>query len=155
MVYSKGTFVLLSKNRTRYRSMERTGIEHITTVGDGPEPALSLSKGAVPPSPPAPVPVSAQAIPFWELLETGKVPDEYLKTEYVTQQFVERLVHYVLSIPSKSISIPQLSAILEQIDARQQIFFFKRLKETSPHSLKEFAPLYYGVMAEFHPLLFT
>jgi len=147
--------VLLSKNRTRYRSMERTGIEHITTVGDGPEPALSLSKGAVPPSPPAPVPVSAQAIPFWELLETGKVPDEYLKTEYVTQQFVERLVHYVLSIPSKSISIPQLSAILEQIDARQQIFFFKRLKETSPHSLKEFAPLYYGVMAEFHPLLFT
>lgn len=147
--------MLLSKNRTRYRSMERTGIEHITTVGDGPEPALSLSKGAVPPSPPAPVPVSAQAIPFWELLETGKVPDEYLKTEYVTQQFVERLVHYVLSIPSKSISIPQLSAILEQIDARQQIFFFKRLKETSPHSLKEFAPLYYGVMAEFHPLLFT
>ena len=155
MVYPKETFVLLSKNRTRYRSMEKTGIEHITTVGDGPEPALSLSKGAVPPSPPDPVPVSAQAIPFWELLETGKVPDEYLKTEYVTQQFVERLVHYVLSIPSKSISIPQLSAILEQIDARQQIFFFKRLKETSPHSLKEFAPLYYGVMAEFHPLLFT
>lgn len=147
--------MLLSKNRTRYRSMEKTGIEHITTVGDGPEPALNLSKGAVPPSPPDPVPVSAQAIPFWELLETGKVPDEYLKTEYVTQQFVERLVHYVLSIPSKSISIPQLSAILEQIDARQQIFFFKRLKETSPHSLKEFAPLYYGVMAEFHPLLFT
>ena len=83
------------------------------------------------------------------------MPGEYLKTEYVTQQFVERLVHYVLSIPSKSISIPQLSAILEQIDARQQIFFFKRLKETSPHSLKEFAPLYYGFMAEFHPLLFT
>lgn len=106
-------------------------------------------------APPHPVPVSAQAIPFWELLETGKVPDEYLKTEYVTQQFVERLVHYVLSIPAKSISIPQLSAVLEQIDARQQIFFFKRLKETSPHSLKEFAPLYYGFMAEFHPLLFT
>lgn len=106
-------------------------------------------------APPDPVPVSARAIPFWELLETGTVPDEYLKTEYVTQQFVERLVHYVLSIPSKSISIPQLSAILEQIDARHQIFFFKRLKETSPHSLKEFAPLYYGFMAEFHPLLFT
>ncbi len=106
-------------------------------------------------SPPDPVPVSAQAIPFWELLEAGTVPDEYLETEYVTQQFVERLVHYVLSIPSKSISIPQLSAVLEQIDARQQILFFKRLKETSPHSLKEFAPLYYGFMAEFHPLLFT
>ncbi len=106
-------------------------------------------------SPPDPVPVSAQAIPFWELLETGHVPDEYLKTDYVAQQFVERLVHYVLSVPSKSVSLPQLSAILKQIDARQQIFFFKRLKETSPHSLKEFAPLYYGFMAEFHPLLFT
>ena len=164
MVYPKEIFALLSKNRkARYRNMEKTGIEHITTVGGAPDPALpvlsevegSLSKGAVPPSPPDPVPVSAQAIPFWELLETGKVPDQYLKTEYVTQQFVERLVHYVLSIPSKSISIPQLSAILEQIDARQQIFFFKRLKETSPHSLKEFAPLYYGFMAEFYPLLFT
>ena len=127
--------------------MEKSGTAHTTTVGAGPR--------AVPPSPPDPVPVSARAIPFWELLETGKVPDEYLKTEYVTQQFVERLVHYVLSIPAKSISIPQLSAVLEQLDARQQIFFFKRLKETSPHSLKEFAPLYYGFMAEFHPLLFT
>ena len=104
---------------------------------------------------PDPVPVAAQAIPFWELLETGTVPEEYLRTEYVTQQFVERLVHYVLSIPAKSISTPQLSTILEQIDARQQMFFFKRLKETSPYSLKEFAPLYYGFMAEFHPLLFT
>ena len=106
-------------------------------------------------SPPDPVPFSAQAIPFWELLETGKVPEEYLRTEYVAQQFIERLVHYVLSLPSKSVSTPQLSTILEQIDARQQIFFFKRLKEASPHSLKEFAPLYYGFMAEFHPLLFT
>jgi hypothetical protein len=127
--------------------MGETGIERTSTIGDGP-PAVSIS-------PSDPVPFSARAIPFWELLETGKVPDEYLRTEYVTQQFVERLVHYVLSIPSKSISITQLSAILDQIDARQQIFFFKRLKETSPHSLKEFAPLYYGFMAEFHPLLFT
>lgn len=151
MVYPKETFLLLSKKpqrKTRPRDMGKPIREHTTTVvGDGSR--------AVPVSPPAPVPVSAQAIPFWELLETGKVPEEYLKTEYVTQQFVERLVHYVLSVPSKSISIPQLSAVLEQIDARQQIFFFKRLKETSPHSLKEFAPLYYGFMAEFHPLLFT
>lgn len=106
-------------------------------------------------APPNPVPFSAQAIPFWELLETGKVPDDYLRTEYVAQQFVERLVHYVLSLPAQSISIPQLSAVLEQIDARQQIVFFQLLKETSPHSVKEFAPLYYGFMAEFHPLLFT
>lgn len=150
MVYPKETFCSYPKGqqgKTRSRNMGKTGIEHATTVEGGSR--------AVPPSPPDPVPVSAQAIPFWELLEAGKVPDEYLKTEYVTQQFVERLVHYVLSIPAESISIPQLSAILEQIDSRQQIFFFKRLKETSPHSLKEFAPLYYGVMAEFHPLLFT
>ena len=106
-------------------------------------------------SPPYPLPLSAQAIPFWDLLESGTIPQEYLRTEYVTEQFVERLVHYVLSVPSKSISMPQLSVILEQIDPRQQVFFFKRLKETSPHSLQEFASLYYGFMAEFHPLLFT
>jgi len=106
-------------------------------------------------APPDPIPLSAQAIPFWELLESGKVPEEFLATEYVTQQFVERLVHYVLSIPSKSFSMPQFSQILEQLDPKYQVLFFKRLKETSPHSLKEFAPLYYGFMAEFHPLLFT
>lgn len=132
MVYPKETFLHVSKDRDERRNSDNMNL-----------------------APPDPVPVSARAIPFWELLETGKVPGEYLKTEYVTQQFVERLVHYVLSIPAKSISIPQLSAVLEQLDARQQIFFFKRLKETSPHSLKEFAPLYYGFMAEFHPLLFT
>ncbi len=106
-------------------------------------------------APPDPIPIAARAIFFWELLEAGRVPDEYLGTEYVAEQFVERLVHYVLSVPSKSISMPQLSTLLEQIDPRQQVFFFKRLKETSPHGLEEFAPLYYGFMAEFHPLLFT
>lgn len=106
-------------------------------------------------TPPNPIPLSAQAIPFWELLETGTVPEDYLASEYTTQQFVERLVHYVLSVPTKSFSMPNLSKILEQIDPRYQVLFFKRLKETSPHSLKEFAPLYYGFMAEFHPLLFT
>jgi hypothetical protein len=35
------------------------------------------------------------------------------------------------------------------------VFFFKRLKENSPDSLKDFAPLYYGFMNEFHSLLFT
>ena len=104
---------------------------------------------------PDPIPVSAQSIPFWEYLESGDVPKEFLSTEYITQQFVERLVHYILSVPSKSFSMPGLSKILEQMDPRLQVFFFKRLKETSPHSLKEFAPLYYGFMAEFHPLLFT
>jgi len=101
------------------------------------------------------IPFSAQPIPFWEFLESGKVPEEFLATEYITQQFVERLVHYVLSVPSKSFSMPKLSKILDQMDPRDQVFFFKRLKETSPHSLKEFAPLYYGFMAEFHSLLFT
>ena len=49
----------------------------------------------------------------------------------------------------------QLSHLLEQLDPRTQVFFFKRLKETSPESLKDFAPLYYGFMNEFHSLLFT
>ena len=51
--------------------------------------------------------------------------------------------------------MPQLAALLEQLDPRHQIFFFKRLKETSPESLKHFKQLYYGFMAEFHALLFT
>ena len=38
---------------------------------------------------------------------------------------------------------------------RHWIEGFKRLKETSPESLKHFAPLYYGFMNEFHSLLFT
>ena len=104
---------------------------------------------------PNPIPLSARSIPFWEFLESGEVPDEFLSSEYITQQFVERLVHYVLSVPSKSISMPQLSKILEPMDPKEQVYFFKKLKETSPQSLKEFAPLYYGFMAEFHPLLFT
>ena len=44
---------------------------------------------------------------------------------------------------------------LNRSDPRAQILFFKRLKETSPESLKDFAPLYYGFMNEFHSLLFT
>ena len=51
--------------------------------------------------------------------------------------------------------MPKLSQILEQMDPRQQVLFFKKVKEIGPHSLKDFAPLYYGFMAEFHPLLFT
>ncbi len=104
---------------------------------------------------PDPIPLSAQPIPFWELLESGKVPEEFLATEYITQQFVERLIYYILSVPLKSFSMPQLSQILEQMDPRHQVLFFRKLKEISPHSLKDFAPLYYGFMAEFHPLLFT
>ncbi len=42
---------------------------------------------------PDPIPLSAQPIPFGELLESGKVPEEFLATEYITQQFVERLIH--------------------------------------------------------------
>ena len=63
-------------------------------------------------------------------LAVGKLPDGYLETEYVAQQFVERLVHYVLSVPAGSYTMAQLSHLLEQLDPRAQVFFFKRLKET-------------------------
>ena len=101
------------------------------------------------------IPFAAQAIPFDEFLRSGKVPDGYLPTEYIAQQFVERLVHYVLSVPADGYSMSQLGKLLEQLDPRAQVYFFKRLKETSPESLKHFAPLYYGFMNEFHSLLFT
>jgi hypothetical protein len=101
------------------------------------------------------LPFAAQAVPFDEFLSAGKLPNGYLETEYVAQQFVERLVHYVLSVPAGSYTMAQLSHLLEQLDPRAQVFFFKRLKETSPESLKDFAPLYYGFMNEFHSLLFT
>ena len=102
-----------------------------------------------------PVPFAAQAIPFDEFLASGKLPDGYLNSEYVAQQFVERLVHYVLCVPAGSYTMAQLGRLLEQLDPRIQVFFFKRLKETSPECLKDFAPLYYGFMNEFHSLLFT
>ena len=105
--------------------------------------------------PEEPVPFAAQAVPFDELLKTGKLPEGYLSSDYLAQQFVERLVHYALSVPVGSYTMAQLGQLLEQLDPRHQVFFFKRLKETSPHSLKDFAPLYYGFMAEFHALLFT
>ncbi len=101
------------------------------------------------------VPFAAKAIPFDEFLKSGKLPDGYIPSEYIAQQFVERLVHYVLSVPTGSFTMGQLGQLLEQLDPRHQILFFKRLKETSPQSLKDFAPLYYGFMAEFHALLFT
>jgi len=101
------------------------------------------------------IPFAAQAIPFDEFLAAGKLPEGYLPTEYLAQQFVERLVHYVLSVPAGDYTMAQLSHLLEQLDPRAQVFFFKRLKETSPESLKDFAPLYYGFMNEFHSLLFT
>jgi len=101
------------------------------------------------------VPFAAQAIPFDKFLAEGKLPDGYLATDYVSEQFVERLVHYILSVPSGSYTMAQLSQLLEQLEPRSQVFFFKRLKETSPECLKDFAPLYYGFMNEFQSLLFT
>jgi len=101
------------------------------------------------------IPFAAQAIPFDEFLASGKLPEGYLDGEYMEQQFVERLVHYILSVHSGSYSMAQLSQLLEQLDPKGQVFFFKRLKETSPECLKDFAPLYYGFMNEFHSLLFT
>ena len=101
------------------------------------------------------LPFAAQAVPFHEFLASGKIPPGLITSDYVAEQFVERLVHYVLSVPSGSYTMAQLGHLLEQLDPRHQVFFFKRLKETSPESLKDFAPLYYGFMAEFHALLFT
>ena len=95
------------------------------------------------------IPFAAQAIPFDEFLASGKLPEGYLASEYLAQQFVERLVHYVLSVPAGSYTMAQLGQLLEQINSRAQVLFFKRLKETSPESLKDFAPLYYGFMNEF------
>jgi hypothetical protein len=108
---------------------------------------------AMPPS--TPLPFAAQAVPFQDYLATGKIPEGVITSDYVGEQFVERLVHYILSVPAGSYTMAQLGQLLEQLDPRHQVFFFKRLKETSPESLKDFAPLYYGFMAEFHALLFT
>jgi hypothetical protein len=101
------------------------------------------------------VPFAAQAVPFQDLLQTGKIPEGLITSPYVAEQFTERLVHYILSIPSGSYSMANLSKLLEQLDSRQQVAFFKKLKDTSPNSLKDFAPLYYGFMSEFSELLFT
>ena len=98
---------------------------------------------------------AAIAVPFQDYLASGKIPEGMISSDYVGQQFVERLVHYILSVPSGSYTMSQLGKLLEQLDPRHQVFFFKRLKENSPESLKDFAPLYYGFMAEFHALLFT
>lgn len=100
-------------------------------------------------------PFAAQAVPFQEMLATGTIPQGILTSPYVAEQFTERLVHYVLSVPSGSYPMANLSKLLEQLDSRQQVFFFKKLKETSPESLTQFAPLYYGFMSEFRELLFT
>jgi len=104
---------------------------------------------------PTPMPFAAQAVPFHEYLETGKLPEGLITSDYIAEQFVERLVHYVLSVPAGSYTMAGLGKLLEQLDPRHQVVFFKRLKETSPESLKDFAPLYYGFMNEFHALLFT
>ena len=48
------------------------------------------------------IPFAAQAIPFHEMLASGKIPDGLLTSPYVGEQFTERLVHYVLSVPSGS-----------------------------------------------------
>jgi hypothetical protein len=101
------------------------------------------------------IPFAAQAIPFHEYLALGKLPEGIITSDYIGEQFVERLVHYILGVPSGSFTMAKLGQLLEQLDPRHQIFFFKRLKETSPDSLKDFAPLYYGFMSEFHDLLFT
>lgn len=96
---------------------------------------------------------------FWirvrKLFQLGKIPAEYRASEYVAEQLVERLAHYVLSAPTKGFSMPQLAPLLEQLAPRHQVFFFKRLKEARPNSLKDFAPLYDKFMAELRSFLST
>ena len=104
---------------------------------------------------PKELPLASRAVPFDQFLEKGEIPQEYMASDYIAHQFVERLVHYVVSVPAGSFKMSQLIALLEQLDPRHQIYFFKKLKETSPESLKHFKQLYYGFMAEFHALLFT
>ncbi len=60
---------------------------------------------------PQSIPFAAQAVPFADLLVSGKIPEGLLNSEYVAQQFVERLVHYVLSVPSGSYTMAQLSQL--------------------------------------------
>ena len=100
-------------------------------------------------------PFAAQAILFAQIIKNGEIPPEYLASDYIMHQFVERLVHYILSVPQGSFSMSELGKLLEIMDPIHQVLFFKRLKENSPSSLKQFAPLYYGFMAEFDSLLFT
>ena len=100
-------------------------------------------------------PFAAQAVSFAQIIKKGEIPPEYLESDYIMHQFVERLVHYILSVPQGSFSMAELGKLLEIMDPTHQVLFFKRLKENSPSSLKQFAPLYYGFMAEFDSLLFT
>ena len=100
-------------------------------------------------------PFAAQAVPFTQIIKNGKIPAVYLDSDYIMHQFVERLVHYILSVPEGAFSMSELGKLLEMMDPTHQVLFFKRLKENSPNSLKQFAPLYYGFMAEFDSLLFT
>ena len=100
-------------------------------------------------------PFAAQAVSFSQIIKNGEIPAEYIESDYIMHQFVERLVHYILSVPQGSFAMPELGRLLEIMDPTHQVLFFKRLKENSPNSLKQFAPLYYGFMAEFDSLLFT
>ena len=44
-------------------------------------------------------PFSAQAVSFGDIIKKGEIPLNYLDSDYIMHQFVERLVHYVLSVP--------------------------------------------------------
>ena len=44
-------------------------------------------------------PFSAQAVPFAHIIKNGDIPNEFLESDYIMHQFVERLVHYVLCVP--------------------------------------------------------
>lgn len=80
------------------------------------------------------IPFAAQAVPFDELLAAGKISADYVSSEYVAQQFVERLVHYILSVPAGSYTMAQLSHLLEQLDPRAQVFSSNDSKKPVPRA---------------------
>ena len=67
-------------------------------------------------------------------------PKAILTSEYVAQQFVERLVHYILSVPTGSYTMAQLSHLLEQLDPRDTGLFFQTPQRNQPGQPEGFRP---------------
>ncbi len=89
----------------------------------------------------ATIPLASQGIPFGEILKDGNIPRKYLETEPSSKQFVERLIHYVLSVRTDSFHFSQLRNLFDQLNPDKQVFFFKRLEEVSPKKIPEFQTL--------------
>ena len=102
-------------------------------------------------SPTDQIPFAAQAVPFPEMLATGKIPAGLITSPYVADQFAERLVHYVLSVPAGGFTMANLGKLLEQLDSPHQVFFFKKLKETTSVSDCHICRLHFGRLGSSCP----